>query len=332
MITNNKRHLDEFGRTSQAEFVVELTELSVALDLPPPTKETFLVNKKFPLLVPKNFLARIQKGNINDPLLKQIIPAAAELHSPTNFSTDPLDEATYNPLPGLLHKYQDRVLILLTNNCVTNCRYCFRREFSYRNNTMNENNWQKILQYLNQHSNIQEVILSGGDPLTINNHWLEKYIADLATIHHLNTFRIHSRVPIMLPSRIEPSLIKLLTATRLKPVLVTHCNHPNEIDNTVTQAFNKFIGNNITLLNQSVLLKDVNDHVDILTELSRKLFTVGILPYYLHMHDKVIGTAHFGVSKNKAKRLIKELAAKLPGYLVPRLVQEKPGYPCKCPL
>lgn len=325
MTTNNKRH--------SAELVTKLTELFAALALPPPTKAMFLASKKFPLLVPKNFLARIQTGNLNDPLLKQILPTAAELlPSPTSFSSDPLDETTYNPLPGLLHKYQDRVLILLTSACVTNCRYCFRREFSYRNNTMNANNWQKILQYIKQHPNIQEVILSGGDPLTINNDRLAQYLTDLATAPHLNTFRIHSRVPIVLPSRIDPSLIKLLTATRLKPVLVTHCNHPNEIDNTVTQAFKKFAGKNITLLNQSVLLKDINDHVEILTELSRKLFAIGILPYYLHMHDKVVGTAHFGVAKNNAKRLIKELAVKLPGYLVPRLVQEKPGYPCKCPV
>ncbi len=332
MTLHNKRHLDCLNKKSSTKLVVKLAELFELLSLAPTSAEVFLVDKKFPLLVPKNFIQRIQKGNINDPLLKQILPDAQELRSPANFSSDPLHETKYNHLPGLLHKYQDRVLVLLTKACVINCRFCFRKESQYCNKALSKDSWQKILKYINQHDNIKEVILSGGDPLTVSNDFLSKYITDLAMISHLKTFRIHSRIPIVLPSRINQQLIKLLTATHLKPVLVTHCNHPNEINIEVTKAFKKFVGSNITLLNQSVLLKGVNDDVNILAELSRKLFAIGILPYYLHKHDKVIGTAHFDIPTNIAKKLIKQLAAKLPGYLVPRLVKEKPGYPSKCPL
>ena len=311
---------------SRLEYLLETLVLKTS-----PTK-LYSAIKKFPFLAPKSFIQRIQKNNPDDPLLKQILPSIKELQSAQSFTNDPLKEIQCNPLPGLLHKYKDRALILLTNVCAIHCRYCFRKKFPYSDNRITNTHWQQILKYLEEHENIKEIILSGGDPLTIDNKFLLQYIKDLAKIQHLDILRIHSRVPIALPSRIQSSLIKVLTSTRLKLVLVTHCNHPNEINDEVNQAINKFSGKNIILLNQSVLLKDINDDANVLAELSKKLLSIGILPYYLHMHDKITGTAHFYVPTNKAKRLIKELISRLPGYLVPKLVKEVPGYQSKCPI
>ena len=326
---HNKRYIDSLSK-DKGKLVTKVSTCLADLALPPAKDQNLAAAKKFPFLTPQSFLARINPGDPTDPLLLQVLPSAAELKSPKNFIADPLLEAKYNPIPGLLHKYRDRVLIILTNVCVINCRYCFRREFAYSENTMAEDNWQQIIQYLQNHPEITEVIFSGGDPLTINNNFLAKYMADLAAIPHLTICRIHSRVPIAMPARIEDELIAVMTSTRLKSVLVNHCNHPNEINAEVALAFNKFSGSKITLLNQAVLLRGVNDNAAALVSLSRKLFAIGVLPYYLHMPDKVVGTAHFDVTTKTAKALIKAISAELPGYLVPRLVREKPGSHAKC--
>jgi EF-P beta-lysylation protein EpmB len=314
------------------ESVRKLKYLLKTLQLENFTADLSTVLKEFPLLTTNSFIKRIQKGTIDDPLLKQILPSIQELQLTPSFTNDPLNEIKYNPLPGLLHKYKSKALILLTNSCAINCRFCFRKKFPYTNNRITSTNWKQILKYLSAHRNIKEIILSGGDPLILNNGTLLQYCLDLEKIQHIDTLRIHSRIPIVLPSRLKPSLIKVLTATRLKPVLVTHCNHPNEIDSEVSTAISKFSGNNIILLNQSVLLKNINDDAEILIELSKKLFAIGILPYYLHMHDKVSGTYHFYVPISKAKKLMQQLAEELPGYLVPKLVKEVPNRPAKCVL
>lgn len=288
--------------------------------------------KELPFLTTKSWLQRINKHNLEDPLLKQILPTLKELEQTTSFTKDPLQEQQYNPIPGLLHKYKNRVLILLTSACAINCRYCFRRHFSYQHNQLTAANWQQILAYLQQRPNIQEVIFSGGDPLMLNDRLLLKYIKDLANILPINTLRLHTRIPIVLPARIKASLIKILTATRLKIVIVTHCNHPQEINAEVTTAIKKLSAANITLFNQAVLLKGINDQAATIIELSNKLFTIGILPYYLHMHDKVAGTKHFQVSITKAKKIMQLVRAELPGYLVPKLVREIPGANAKCPV
>lgn len=235
-------------------------------------------------------------------------------------------------MPGLLHKYHGRVLLTFVGTCGINCRFCFRRHFPYEDNNPGSAGWQEIFNYIANDATITEVILSGGDPLVANDTTLQNFITRLATIAHVKRLRIHSRMPIVLPERMSPELINVLTQTRLKTILVTHCNHPNEIDATVKQAMHHLATAGIVLFNQSVLLKGINDNVEILAELSEQLFAAGIQPYYLHALDKVQGTAHFDLPYQTALDLHWQLAQRLPGYLVPKLVCEQPGVPAKLPL
>ncbi len=282
----------------------------------------------FPLKVPHGFIRRMQKGNIHDPLLRQVLPIGAELLEIPGFTTDPLQE-TDNAIPGLLHKYQGRVLLTLTGTCAIHCRFCFRRHFPYSKNNPGTEGWKAALNYIANDPTITEVILSGGDPLSLSDAILDRFIQSLSAISHVKRLRFHSRLPIVLPERITPDLIQLLTKSRLSIVFVVHCNHPQEIDASVKSAMQNLSATNITLLNQSVLLKGINDHADILTELSESLFDMGVLPYYLHVLDKVQGTAHFDTPLDTAHLLHAQIAARLPGYLVPRLVREDPGAPAK---
>ncbi|MES2142257.1 MAG: EF-P beta-lysylation protein EpmB [Pseudomonadota bacterium] len=288
--------------------------------------------KLFPLRVPRGFVSRMQKGNPHDPLLQQILPIAEEEVVRPGFTLDPLNEKSANPLPGLLHKYQGRVLLTLAGACAVNCRYCFRRHFPYQENIPGGKAWKNILDYIAADSTIYEVILSGGDPLLANDSYLSKCINDLAAISHLKILRIHSRLPIVLPQRITPELIAALISTSLQVVMVTHCNHANELDSSVANAIDQLRDAKITVLNQSVLLKGVNDSVEALVTLSQRLFEYGILPYYLHLLDKVQGAAHFEVDVDRAKVLIVAVREKLAGYLVPRLVKEQAGEKYKLPL
>lgn len=287
--------------------------------------------KLFPLRVPKGFVARMQKGNINDPLLKQVLPLDAELNEVPGFSLDPLQESTYNPISGLIHKYQNRVLLTVTGACAINCRYCFRRHFPYNENNPGSSGWEKALTYIESDTSIKEVILSGGDPLLATDKALKNLIDKIASIPHIKILRIHSRLPIVLPERITDNLITYLTSTRLKVVMVLHCNHANEIDDTVFSVVELMRAAKITTLNQAVLLKGVNDSVTALVNLSEALFEIGILPYYLHLLDKVQGAAHFEVEEGKAKVIYQTLATYLPGYLVPKFVYEQPGALSKLP-
>ena len=290
------------------------------------------VVKLFPLRVPAGFVARMQKGNPYDPLLQQVLPLAAEEIATSGFSRDPLKEQFAKPLPGLLHKYSGRVLLTLTGACAVNCRYCFRRHFPYTENIPGGKAWQSILAYIGADPSVIEVILSGGDPLLASDKYLKKCLEDLAAISHLKILRIHSRLPIVLPERITTDFLDSLTATRLQAVMVTHSNHANELDDSVRAAMDRLRERKISLLNQAVLLKGVNDTVEALSHLSYRLFACGILPYYLHVLDKVQGAAHFAVDEQQAKQLWIALRETLPGYLVPRLVYEQAGAKSKLAL
>lgn len=288
--------------------------------------------KLFPLRVPRGFIARMQKKTFTDPLLQQVLPLGAECKEVAGYSDDPLQEKKANPVSGLLHKYHGRVLLTLTGVCSINCRYCFRRHFPYSDNNPGIAGWSHALNYIQQDASIVEVILSGGDPLVVNDHLLNHIVQQIAAIPHVKRLRIHSRVPIILPERITAGLIECLTQTRLKPVLVVHCNHAQEINEEVREAMQVLTSAGIVLLNQSVLLKGINDNVDTLIALSEALFAAGVQPYYLHLLDKVKGAQHFDLDHGIARQLYEEVAKKLSGYLVPKLVLEKPGAPGKLTL
>lgn len=285
--------------------------------------------QKFKLRVPRGFLARMQVGNIHDPLLQQVLPLGAELITHPIFEADPLKEQSSNVLPGLLHKYQSRVLILATSACAIHCRYCFRREFPYEENQLTNARLEAVGHYIAQHPEINEVILSGGDPLVATDTSLLRWLTYFSQLPQLKVIRFHTRLPVVLPERITSELLQVLTSTRLLPVIIIHCNHPQEINTDVAQALLALHENNIMLLNQSVLLRDINDDAEILAKLSWQLFVNKVQPYYLHILDKVSGTVHFDLPRENALHLHQQLRTLLPGYLVPRLVVEEAGKPAK---
>ena len=301
------------------------SELLRALSLPQTLLDDINVGHQlFATRVPRAFVARMQPGDINDPLLKQVLPLAIEARSAPGFSLDPLEESGANPLPGVLHKYHGRVLLIAAGTCAVNCRYCFRRHFPYADNTPAMSAWQTALDYIHADSSISEVILSGGDPLMRNDRNLQQLVNAIAGIEHVNTLRIHTRLPVVLPDRITEGLLSTLSS-RLRTVMVIHANHANELDDGVARVMQRCQQAGITLLNQSVLLAGINDNAETLIDLSRRLFAIGVLPYYLHLLDKVQGVKHFDVSDDKAHALVARMQAKLPGYLVPKCVREVPG-------
>lgn len=280
--------------------------------------------KKFPYKTTKEFCSRMRAGNPNDPLMLQVVPQKAELKYVKGFVNDPLQEHQASPIPGLLHKYYGRVLLLTTNNCAANCRFCFRR-----NTREKVYNWSQVFRYIKNDATITEVILSGGDPLMLAEAKLSQILQKIAAIKHVKRLRIHTRVPVMLPKIITAKLIKVLRASRLPVVLVVHINHAQEIDRSVELALRKFLKVGIMIFNQSVLLRGINDSPDTLCALSEKLFALGVIPYYLHLLDQVQGAAHFYVGPKRAKKIVAAMQAKLPGYLVPKLVYEQPGAKAK---
>jgi L-lysine 2,3-aminomutase len=282
----------------------------------------------FPLRVPESFIGRMQPGNPHDPLLRQVLPLAEECTPEQGFSPDPLAERDNNPVPGLLHKYKGRVLLTVTSACAVHCRYCFRREFPYQDNNPGKAQWQSAFDYIAQDNSIHEVILSGGDPLTLDDDYLAWFLQQVNQILHVRIIRIHTRLPIMIPARITKELLHTLTSTRLKPVMVIHCNHAQEIDETVGHALDA-LTTHMTVLNQSVLLRGVNDDPNALVHLSEKLFQHNVLPYYLHQLDPVTGVGHFDVNDKDAKKIHQQITARLPGYLVPKLVREIAGFAAK---
>ena len=291
----------------------------------PTSLAAHLAEKSFKTRVPRRFAAKMQPGNPSDPLLLQVLAVSEELNTADDFVADPLSEALANTRSGLIHKYPNRVLLTVTGACAINCRYCFRRHFPYEDNNPGIGGWQHALDYIANDAGIHEVILSGGDPLLAKDNVLAALLTQLATIPHLHTLRIHTRIPVVLPERINDSLIALLVANRLHKVVVLHCNHAQEIDETVENACRVLRHAGCHVLNQSVLLAGVNDNAETLATLSERLFACGVLPYYLHLLDKVQGAAHFDVPLDEALILFRQLQTLLPGYLVPRLAREEPG-------
>ncbi len=304
--------------------------LCAALDLDPTIAAAArAATSSFPLLVPRGFLARMRKGDPRDPLLLQVLPQPQEQETVAGFSADPLDEATALAAPSLVHKYAGRCLLLLTGGCAINCRYCFRREFPYAASGVTTTGTEAGLAAIAADPSLHEVILSGGDPLLVVDDRLRSIVDQLATIPHIRRLRIHSRLPIVLPERVTDNLVNLLAVTRLTVTIVVHANHAHELDATVAEALGRLRQTGAILLNQAVLLAGVNDCVPVLAALSERLVDLGVVPYYLHLLDRVRGTAHFEVDEKTARRLHGALRGQLPGYAVPRLAREVPGAPAK---
>lgn len=323
-------------QTALAEAIREPRELLEHLDLPLSLLEKSHVRPGFPLRVTHSFMQRMQPGNPQDPLLRQVLPLeegdlGAEQDSDWG-SLDPVADHEAMQGPGLLHKYEGRVLLVSTAACAIHCRYCFRQHFPYQQANPLGTQWPATLAYLSSKHDIHEVILSGGDPLSLSDERLARIVAQLAEIPHLRTLRIHTRLPVVLPQRIVSSLLNWVTKSRLKVVFVLHINHPNEINQELYAALRLLQLPGVTLLNQAVLLRGINDTSEILVDLSHKLFSAGILPYYLHQLDQVRGAAHFEVPVQTGHELISVMRDKLPGYLVPKYVKEIPGEAAKSPI
>lgn len=286
----------------------------------------------FRLRVPRSYVSRMRPGDAADPLLRQVLPLEGELRDVEDFVSDPLGEHAAVRAPGLLQKYRGRALLITTSACAVHCRYCFRREFPYAEQTGDAPRWSAALEEIARDSSLEEVILSGGDPLSLSDARLKSLTDALSRIPHVRRLRVHTRQPVVLPSRVDDGLIGWLRSLRSPMVFVLHVNHPNEIDSEVRSACERLRASGVMLLNQSVLLRGVNDNVDVLAELSRRLFDVGVLPYYLHVLDRVRGAAHFAIPEAEARSLAGELASRLSGYLVPRLVRELYGAPAKVTL
>ncbi len=308
----------------------ELLQL-LSLNTHPQLSQGRNASRLFALRVPRAFAARMQPGNANDPLLRQVLTTKEEFDHVPGFTTDPLNEHCC-VVPGLLHKYQNRALLLIKGGCAVNCRYCFRRHFPYKVNQGNKTNWCKALEYIQRHTELDEIIFSGGDPLMAKDHELGWLISELESLSHLKRLRIHTRLPIVIPARITLALCHWLSTSRLQILMVTHINHANEINHEVYDAMEKLRIAGVILLNQSVLLRHINDDATTLAALSNALFNAGILPYYLHMLDKVQGAAHFIISDAEARAIMQELLNKVSGYLVPRLMREVSGKPSKIPV
>jgi EF-P beta-lysylation protein EpmB len=285
--------------------------------------------RRFPLRVPRAFVDRMRPGDPADPLLRQVLPVVEEDKSVAGFTADPVGEMTSPPVDSVLHKYQGRALVMVTGACAIHCRYCFRRHFPYAELGSAPPEWDGAVERIAADPAISEVILSGGDPLTVPDSRLAVLARKLAMAPQLERLRIHTRLPIVLPQRIDGELTSWIGGLGLQTVVVVHANHANEIDDDVRRALAALDATGVTLLNQAVLLAGVNDSVEAHANLSETLFDAGVLPYYLHMLDPVEGAAHFEVSDDEARRLHGELTARLPGYLVPRLVREVPGAPAK---
>ncbi|MGD8380103.1 MAG: EF-P beta-lysylation protein EpmB [Gammaproteobacteria bacterium] len=286
----------------------------------------------FPLRVPRGFVARMRRGDPDDPLLRQVLPLGDELALTPGYWRDPVGDMASRVGNGLLQKYHGRVLLVTTGACAVHCRYCFRRHFPYAEENPRRGGWRDAVDAISADPSINEVILSGGDPLSLTDHRLAELVAMLEAVPHLQTLRLHTRVPIVLPERVDNSLVGWLSRTRLRKVVVLHANHPDEIDESVARGFARLREAGATLFNQAVLLAGVNDDVATLEHLGERLFATGVIPYYLHLLDPVEGAAHFDVPEHRARRVVEELRARLPGYLVPKLVREIAGEPSKTPI
>jgi EF-P beta-lysylation protein EpmB len=287
-------------------------------------------NSEFALLAPRSLVARMRRGDPHDPLLRQVWPAAAEAERVPGFDADPVREQSL-AAGGLIRKYAGRVLLIASGACPLHCRYCFRREFPYGAQLAARGDWNAALAELGRTTDASEVILSGGDPLSLSNRRIRELVGRLGDTA-IATLRVHTRFPIAVPERIDDELLAILAGSRLRTVVVIHSNHANELDEAVAVALERLRRSVTALLNQSVLLAGINDDAAVLARLSERLFACGVLPYYLHLLDRVAGAAHFEVDEARGRELIAELRARLPGYLVPRLVRETAGQLSKTPI
>jgi len=287
---------------------------------------------QFPPPVPPGFVSRMRRGDPRDPLLRQVLPVLDEDRVVPGFSLDAVGDIAARGATGLIHKYEGRALLIATGSCAVHCRYCFRRHFPYGEETAASNHWQAAVDYLRADPTISEVLLSGGDPLSLATHKLAELTDALRALPQIRRLRLHTRLPVVLPERVDAELLAWLTALPWPVAVVIHANHAHELDDDVGLALARIRGAGATVLNQAVLLAGVNDDVVVLADLSERLFELGVLPYYLHQLDRVAGAAHFEVSDARALALHGDLMARLPGYLVPRLVREEAGAGSKTPV
>lgn len=330
----NYLYQEQNWQSQLSDLITDPLELLETLQLSPDQllSGAILASEKFKLRVPRAFVGKMSIGNPLDPLLLQVLPHHLELEDHPGFVTDPLDEEQANQQPGVLHKYKSRFLLTLTGACAVHCRYCFRRHFPYQENLPKNEDWLNIKQYIQNQPDINEVILSGGDPLTLSNRKLALWIERLESMPQIKFLRIHSRVPIVIPNRVDEELISLLKNSRLRIILVVHSNHAAELDEFTCSKLSALVQHQITVLNQAVLLKGVNNSAQLLVDLSYRLFEAGVMPYYLHVLDKVKGAHHFDLSPEEINLIYKEVLENLPGYLVPKLVREIAGEKNKTPL
>ncbi|MDU2407070.1 MAG: EF-P beta-lysylation protein EpmB [Acinetobacter junii] len=330
----NYLHQEKNWQSQLSDLITDPLELLNLLEL---STEQLLsgaifASEQFKLRVPRAFVGKMSIGDPFDPLLLQVLPHHLELEDHPEFVTDPLGEEAANQMAGVLHKYQSRFLLTLTGACAIHCRYCFRRHFPYQENLPKNDDWINIKQYIEQNRQINEVILSGGDPLTLSNRKLSLWLERLASLPQIKILRIHSRVPVVIPNRIDEELISILKNSRLRIVVVIHSNHAAELDDFTCSKLLQLSEHHITVLNQAVLLKGVNDSAEILNNLSLRLFDARVMPYYLHVLDKVKGAQHFDLRSSEIDHIYTDVLASLPGYLVPKLVREIAGEKNKTPL
>ncbi|MDN8341357.1 EF-P beta-lysylation protein EpmB [Acinetobacter baumannii] len=330
----NYLHQEQNWQSQLSDLITDPLELLNLLELSTDQllSGAILASEKFKLRVPRAFVGKMNAKDPLDPLLLQVLPHHLELEEHPEFVTDPLGEEAANQLPGVLHKYKSRFLLTLTGACAVHCRYCFRRHFPYQENLPKNEDWLNIKSYIESNSDINEVILSGGDPLTLSNRKLALWLERLSSLKQVKILRIHSRVPIVIPNRIDEELISLLKNSRLRIILVVHSNHASELDDFTCSKLLQLSEHHITVLNQAVLLKGVNDSAQTLTDLSYRLFEARVMPYYLHVLDKVKGAQHFDLIPSEIDAIYQDVLASLPGYLVPKLVREIAGEKNKTPL
>ncbi|MDO7477956.1 EF-P beta-lysylation protein EpmB [Acinetobacter baumannii] len=330
----NYLHQEQNWQSQLSDLITDPLELLNLLELSTDQllSGAILASEKFKLRVPRAFVGKMNAKDPLDPLLLQVLPHHLELEEHPEFVTDPLGEEAANQLPGVLHKYKSRFLLTLTGACAVHCRYCFRRHFPYQENLPKNEDWLNIKNYIESNPDINEVILSGGDPLTLSNRKLALWLERLSSLKQVKILRIHSRVPIVIPNRIDEELISLLKNSRLRIILVVHSNHASELDDFTCSKLLQLSEHHTTVLNQAVLLKGVNDSAQTLTDLSYRLFEARVMPYYLHVLDKVKGAQHFDLIPSEIDAIYQDVLASLPGYLVPKLVREIAGEKNKTPL
>ena len=330
----NYLYQEQNWQSQLSDLITDPLELLEVLKLCPEQllSGAILASEQFKLRVPRAFVGKMTVGDPLDPLLLQVLPHHLELEDYPDFVTDPLGEEQANQQPGVLHKYKSRFLLTLTGACAVHCRYCFRRHFPYQENLPKNEDWLNIKNYIESQPDINEVIFSGGDPLTLSNRKLKLWIDRLESLPQIKFLRIHSRVPIVIPNRVDEELVSLLKNSRLRIILVVHSNHAAELDDLTCARLSLLVQQQITVLNQAVLLKGINNSAQVLVDLSYRLFDAGIMPYYLHVLDKVKGAHHFDLSPKEINLIYKDVLENLPGYLVPKLVREIAGEKNKTPL